>query len=105
MQSECLYIVIGVYRAMSIHCLKREVDVPPIDIYLNKRIVDFERRLVESEMTELINSSNIAIAIYLYNRYPCRCPKEAYPETGPAKTEWANKWLDSDFSEDTICRD
>ncbi len=63
MQSECLYIVTGAYRIIPIHCLEREMDVLPIDIYLNKRIADFERRLVESGMTELISSSNIAITI------------------------------------------
>ncbi len=81
------------------------MDVPSIDIYLNKRVADFEKRLVESGMTELINNSNIAIAIYLYNRHLCRCPKEVYPKAGLAKVEWANKWLESDSSENTVCRD
>ncbi len=51
-QSECLYIVIGIYRTTPIHCLKKKVDILSINIYLNKKIADFERRLVESEMTK-----------------------------------------------------
>ncbi len=104
-QSECLCIVVGAYRAMPIYCLERKMNVPPVDIYLNKRIADFERRLVESGMTELISSSNAAIAIYLYNRHLYRHPKEAHPEAGPTKAEWANKWLESDLLEDTVRRD
>ncbi len=81
------------------------MDIPSVNIYLNKRVADFERRLVESEMTELISSFNTAITTYLYNRHPYRCPKETYLKTGPVKAEWANKWLESDLSEDTIYRD
>ncbi len=105
MQSECLYIVTGMYRATPIYCLERKVDILSIDIYFNKRVADFERRLMESGMAELISNSNIAIAIYLCNRYLCRCSKEVYPEIGPVKAEWANKWLKLDLSEDAIYRD
>ncbi len=101
-QSECLYIVVRIYRIILIYCLEREVDVLSIDIYFNKRITDFERRLMESGITELISSSNIAIAIYLYNRHLYRYLKEIYPKTGSTKTEWINKWLELDSSEDTI---
>ncbi len=81
------------------------MDILSVDIYFNKRIADFEKRLIESGMIELINNSNAAIAIYLYNRYLYRCSKKVYLETGPAKAEWANKWLESDLSEDAVCRD
>ncbi len=104
-QSEYLRIVTGIYRTTPIYCLEREVDVPSIDIYLNKRIADFERRLVESGITKLISNSNTAIATYLYNRHPYRYPKKVYPKAGPAKVEWTNKWLESDSSEDTVCKD
>ncbi len=93
------------YRTTLIYCLEREVDILPVNIYLNKRVADFERRLMKSGMTELISNFNAAIAIYLYNKHPYRHPKETYPETGPVKAEWANKWLESDLSEDTIYRD
>ncbi len=75
------------YRTTLIYCLKREMDVLSINIYLNKRIVDFERRLIESEMTEIINNFNIAIVTYLYNRHSYRYLKEIYLETGLTKVE------------------
>ncbi len=81
------------------------MDIPSVNIYLNKRVANFERRLMESGMTKLISNSNIAIATYLYNRHPYRYLKETYPKIGPTKIEWANKWLESDSSEDTIYRD
>ncbi len=55
-------------------------------------------------MTELISSFNTAITIYLYNKHPYRYLKEAYPEAGPIKAEWVNKWLESDLSENPIYR-
>ncbi len=63
------------------------MDIPSIDIYLNKKIVDFERRLMESGITKLISNSNIAITTYLYNKHPYKHPKEAYPEIEPTKAE------------------
>ncbi len=81
------------------------MDILSIDIYFNKRIADFEKRLVESGMTELINNSNTTITTYLYNRHPYRHLKEIYLEIGLAKAKWANKWLESDLLEDAIYRD
>ncbi len=81
------------------------MDVLSVNIYFNKKVADFEKRLVESGMTKLINNSNIAIAIYLYNRHLYRYLKEIYLEIGPTKAEWANKWLESDSLKDIICRD
>ncbi len=63
------------------------MDVPLIDIYLNKKVADFETRLIESGMAKLINSFNTAIATYLYNRHPYKPLKETHPETGPTKAE------------------
>lgn len=44
-QSHCLRAVAGTYKATPIRSLEKEVDTPPLDIYLNKRLVDFEMRL------------------------------------------------------------
>ncbi len=86
-QSECLHTVTGIYKTTPIHYLKREMDVLSVDIYFNKKIADFERRLVKSGMTELINNSNTTITIYLYNRHPHRHLKETHPETRSTKVE------------------
>ena len=41
-QSSCLRTITGAYRVILIRLLKAEVATPPIDIYLNKRVIDFE---------------------------------------------------------------
>ncbi len=76
---------------MSIYYLKKKVDILSIDIYLNKRIVDFERKLIESEITKLINNSNTTITIYLYNKHPYRYLKKMHLEIESTKIEWINK--------------
>jgi hypothetical protein len=44
-QNRSLRIVAGAYRAMPIRSLETETWVPPLDLYLNKRLADFEARL------------------------------------------------------------
>ena len=43
-----LRIVTGAYKSTPIRCLETEVGVPPLDLYLNKRLADFEKRLQEA---------------------------------------------------------
>ena len=35
----------GAYKSTPIRCLETETWVPPLDLYLNKRLADFEVRL------------------------------------------------------------
>ena len=44
-QSQNLRIVAGAYKATPIRNLETETWVPPLDLYLNKRLADFEARL------------------------------------------------------------
>ena len=44
-QNRSLRIVAGAYKAAPVRCLETETWVPPLDLYLNKRRADFERRL------------------------------------------------------------
>jgi hypothetical protein len=37
--------VVGAYKTAPIRCLETEAWVPPLDLYLNKRLADFENRL------------------------------------------------------------
>jgi hypothetical protein len=37
--------VVGAYKTALIRCLETEAWVPPLDLYLNKRLTDFEGRL------------------------------------------------------------
>jgi hypothetical protein len=39
--------VVGAYKKAPIRCLETEAWVPPLDLYLNKRLADFEDRLQE----------------------------------------------------------
>ena len=38
-------IVAGAYKAIPIRHLETETFIPPLDLYLNKRLADFEQRL------------------------------------------------------------
>jgi hypothetical protein len=44
-QNRSLRIVVGAYKTAPIRCLETEAWVPPLDLYLNKRLADFENRL------------------------------------------------------------
>ncbi|EAQ86053.1 predicted protein [Chaetomium globosum CBS 148.51] len=44
-QNRSLRIVVGAYKSAPIRCLETEAWVPPLDLYLNKRLADFEGRL------------------------------------------------------------
>jgi hypothetical protein len=44
-QNRSLRIVAGAYKSTPIRCLETETWVPPLDLYLNKRLADFEERL------------------------------------------------------------
>ena len=35
----------GAYKSTSTRCLETEAWVPPLDLYFNKRLADFENRL------------------------------------------------------------
>jgi hypothetical protein len=69
-QSKGLRSVAGAYRATPIHTLERETNVPPLDLYLNKRLSDFEQRLEVSGMSQLIRNSNAAVSSWLRRRHP-----------------------------------
>jgi hypothetical protein len=44
-QNRSLWIVAGAYKSTPIRCLETETWVPPLDLYFNKRLADFEHRL------------------------------------------------------------
>jgi hypothetical protein len=44
-QNRSLRIVVGAYKTAPTRCLETEAWVPPLDLYLNKRLADFEERL------------------------------------------------------------
>jgi hypothetical protein len=56
-QSQCLRAVAGAYRATPVRSLETETFVPPLDLYLNGRVAQFEGRIEESGMAQLIRDS------------------------------------------------
>lgn len=44
-QNRCLRVVCGVYKATPIQYLEKEATIPLLQIYLNKRVIDFEMQL------------------------------------------------------------
>ena len=44
-QNKSLRIVAGAFKATPIRNLETETWVPPLDLYFNKRLADFERRI------------------------------------------------------------
>ena len=61
-QSQCLRAVAGAYRATPVRSLETETFVPPLDLYLNGRVAQFEGRIEESGMAQLIRDSCTTIA-------------------------------------------
>ena len=58
-QNRCLLTVTGAYKATAIRNLETEAAVPPFDLYLNKRLADFEVRLAQSGLDEVIDGARL----------------------------------------------
>ena len=64
-QTGCLRVVVGAYKATPVHLLEAEVVTPPLDIYLNKRVADFEARLERTGLGALIRNTCSEVAARL----------------------------------------
>jgi hypothetical protein len=92
-QSQCLRAVAGAYRATPVRSLETETFVPPPDLYLNGRVAQFEGRIEESGMAQLIRDSCTTIARKLRNRRRhYTMPQTHTNET----TERVKRWLATD---------
>jgi len=80
-QSSCLRVVAGAYRATPIRSLEVETHIPPLDIYLNRRVADFEARLEASGKGNLIRNACTAIAARLRRRGHRPRPRPSAPAT------------------------
>ncbi len=69
-QSRNLRVVSGAYKATPVRNLETETFVPPIDIYLDRRLADFERRLVATGMAQRVRDAQATIANSLRRRRP-----------------------------------
>ena len=61
-------MVAGAYKKTLIRSLKTETNVPPLDIYLSKRLADFKARLKATKKGKLIRNTYVVIAQQLRNR-------------------------------------
>ena len=61
-QLACLRYMLGAYKRTPVRSLETEANVPLLDLYLNKRLADFEARLETIGKGQLIRSVCIAIA-------------------------------------------
>jgi hypothetical protein len=113
-QSQGLRIVAGAYRATPIRQLETETSCPPLDLYLNKRVVDFERRIEANGTAEIVRNASTAIARCIRNRPNRRRRRQtittAQPEPPPhpegmkRRMEWVNAWCPQDSnSNDIVC--
>src|SRR5204863_6044514 len=55
-QNGCLQVVTGAYKATPIRNLEVETLIPPLDLYLNKRLAEFESRLAQSGLQTVIDN-------------------------------------------------
>lgn len=98
-QSQCLRAISGAYRATPTRSLEAETYIPPIDLYLSKRLADFETDLANSPVAELIRTTSATLSRRLRNRRrPGRRPRTTSPappdpDSGRAKAAWARTWL------------
>ena len=87
--NECTRRAAGAYRATPIRSLELETYTPPLDIYLNKRLADFELRLKGTGMTEKINEACAGVRHRLRNLRG-RPRIKRHPEEG--HEAWAEEW-------------
>ena len=67
-QSACLRTMLGAYKATPIRQLETEAAVPPLDLYLNYRLANFERRLKASGKAEVIRRASAKVVSLIRRR-------------------------------------
>jgi hypothetical protein len=95
-QSQCLRTVTGAYRATQTRHLEVEAAVPPIHIYLNKRVAEFESRLEHTGMAEKIRRACEVVATRLRRQRTRTRTRpvgpQHLPKGGEQKAQWASRW-------------
>ncbi len=89
----------GAYRATPVRFLEVETATPPLDLYLNRRVADFERRLEHSGKGDLVRSVCTGVTARLQRRTRRRRNATDPPpqrglslEYGAGRTQWAKEW-------------
>ena len=101
--------MLGVYKRTLVRSLETEANVPPLDLYLNKRLADFEARLEATGKGQLIRNACAAVANRLKNRLKNRRgrPREPRPdpEGGEAHQQWSRRWVADKSTAEAMVRD
>ena len=66
-QNKALWKVLGVYKATLIRSLETEAYYPPLELYFNKRLADFEARLQRTGMAEKLVTTSTRVVTKLRN--------------------------------------
>jgi hypothetical protein len=53
-QNKCLRIISGAYKAILSRYLESEMAIPPLDLYFDKWVADFESKIAVSGMAQLL---------------------------------------------------
>src|SRR5438045_7670632 len=96
-QTRCLRTVAGAYKATPARSPETKTWVRPLDLYLNTRVAQFEKRLQGSRMGEFIRQSGVTVARALRQRRgrPPGPPRGKYRDTAALAT-WAAQWVPED---------
>ena len=71
-QAQALRTILGAFKATPVRSLELDAFCPPLDIYLNKRLADFERRMQLSGLDQQLCQATTYVAAWLRTRKP-RC--------------------------------
>jgi hypothetical protein len=92
-QTRCLRVVTGAYKATPTRNVESEAWVPPIDLYLNRWVAKAEQRLQRNGMAQLLRNVCANVAAQLLRRRT-RAPRRRPPVvSGLQKQDWAKEWL------------
>ena len=91
-QAQALRTILGAYKATPVRSLELDAFCPPLDIYLNKRVADFERRMQLSGLDRKLNHATAYIEARLRTRRPRRDRQKQLEGT---HWEWAKSWTKS----------
>ena len=102
-------MVAGAYRATPIRSLETETWVPPLDLYLNRRVADFKERLSQTGATAALQIARRRVARATLNRQDRRAgkiiPTDSRHGGGMDTTacaEWRADWLGKHIAEGAL---
>ena len=108
-QSSCLRVIAGAYRATPIYSLETETWVPPLDLYLNKRVAEFEIRLAQMGAEGLLKGAHRRVATTITSRRAQMSGRPTGTDPQPAgnpdtenRAEWTRKWLGAGIAEEAL---